>query len=162
MLDVHYKDRLFVLAYSSPGDFNVDEVEEDVVGLGTSFRHHYDDLALRRTSCLLSYGCFGRWTSDYVARITEGRAEDRNGQGSQTPTIPLPGGARHPPFRCQRRLEFPAPFARLFTIWGRVRRVYALRAWLQPTARKSLRCQDSFSGLLTMPRLLIFCPVLLL
>ena len=45
MLDVHYGDRLFVLAYSSPGDFNVDEVEEDVVGLGTSFRHHYDDFS---------------------------------------------------------------------------------------------------------------------
>jgi hypothetical protein len=43
MLDVRFRGRLFVLAYSPQDGFGVDEVEEDVVGLGTWFRHNYDD-----------------------------------------------------------------------------------------------------------------------
>jgi hypothetical protein len=52
MLDVRYRGRLFVLAYSPTDGFGVDEVEEEVVGLGTWFRHNYDDFAAAKDKLL--------------------------------------------------------------------------------------------------------------
>jgi hypothetical protein len=52
MLDVRFRGRLFVLAYSPQDGFGVDEVEEDVVGLGTWFRHHYDDFVSAKEKLL--------------------------------------------------------------------------------------------------------------
>jgi hypothetical protein len=43
MLDVRYRGRLFVIAYSPGGGYGVDEVDEEVVGIGTWFRNNYDD-----------------------------------------------------------------------------------------------------------------------
>jgi hypothetical protein len=52
MLDVHCRGRLFVLAYTPGHGFGVDEVDDGVVGLGTWFRHHYDDIAAAREKLL--------------------------------------------------------------------------------------------------------------
>lgn len=52
MLDVRYRGRLFVLAYSPTAGFGVDEVEEEVVGLGTSYRHGFDDFTLAKEKLL--------------------------------------------------------------------------------------------------------------
>lgn len=52
MLDVHCGGRMFVLAYSPQWGFGVDEIEEEVVGIGTSFRHGYDNFAAAKDKLL--------------------------------------------------------------------------------------------------------------
>lgn len=56
MLDVRYQGRLFVLAYSPTDGFGVDEVEEDIVGLGTWFRHNYDGFTAAKEKLLALLG----------------------------------------------------------------------------------------------------------
>jgi hypothetical protein len=56
MLDVRYCGRLFVLAYSPRDGFGVDEIEEDIVGLGTSFRYNYDNLTAAKEKLLALLG----------------------------------------------------------------------------------------------------------
>ena len=52
MLDVFYQSRLFVLAYSPADGFGVDEVDEDTDGLGTFFRHNFDNFTAARGKLL--------------------------------------------------------------------------------------------------------------
>lgn len=52
MLDVHCNGRLFVLAYSPSMGFGVDEFEEEVIGLGSSYRYSFETIDAARDKLL--------------------------------------------------------------------------------------------------------------